>query len=212
MLTYVPIANLALQHIGEDDRIDDPNESSRPARIVANAFYPTFKFVLAQANWAFAIRTLEINKRLAQENWPIALGRVAFPLPADMARFVEILDPELDDQDDSYSIEGGPNGKELLCEDPGQPITVRYVRYGEDLEDPTKWDANFVDAFTWRLAWQIAEPLSADKGRKDRALLAYNAAITEAKKANRRMKGRRGNYPTDWTRARTVGTPRAPGT
>lgn len=212
MLTYVPIANLALQHIGEDDRIDDPDEGSRPARIVKNAFEPTFNFIIGKANWAFATRTVELAKRATNVNWPLALDRVAFPLPSDMVRFVEIIDPELDDEDDSYSIEGGPGGAELLTEDPGSSITIRYIRTGADLLDPTRWTPDFIEAFTWRLAWQISDPLSADKGRKDRALNAYNDAISAAKRANRRMKGRRGNYRTDWDRSRIVGVERAPGT
>jgi hypothetical protein len=188
-----------------------PDESSRPARIVKNAFSATFLFVLAQANWSFAIRTVELAARAPDPDWPIALGRTAFPLPADMARFVEIVDPELDDQDGSYSIEGGPGGTELLCEETG-PITVRYVRTGADLEDPVKWPANFVEAFTWRLAWQIAEPLAADKGRKDRAFKAFDEAIRAAKRANNRMKGRKGDFVTPWSAARRCSTVRAPGT
>jgi hypothetical protein len=34
MLTYVPLANVALQHLGESDRIAAPDENSKGARAV----------------------------------------------------------------------------------------------------------------------------------------------------------------------------------
>jgi hypothetical protein len=149
--------------------------------------------VLAQANWSFAIRTVELAPSAGSVDWPIALGRNAFPLPADMARFVEIVDPELDDQDDSYSIEGGPTEPSCYATETG-PITVRYVRTGADLEDPLKWPANFVEAFTWRLAWQIAEPLSADKGRKDRALQSFRRSDPRGQARQQPDEGPQGRF------------------
>lgn len=211
MLTYVPLANLALQHIGEDDRIDDPNESSRPARIVKNAFLPTFLFILGEANWSFAKQTIEIAKRAVDVDWPVARDRVAFPLPADMVRFVEIIDPELDADDDSYSIEAGPNGMEIQCDDPGSSLTVSVIRNLETWQDPLRWPPPFVKAFTFELAWQISDALAADKGRKDRARLAADKAIAAAQRANNRTKGRIAQLTTPWTRARSAGVDRAPG-
>jgi hypothetical protein len=210
-LTYVPIANLALQHIGEDDRIDAPDETKRAARIVKNAWDGTFEFILGKANWAFAVRTVELAERAADPEFPIALERRAFPLPADMVRFIEIIDPALDDEDDSYSIEGGPDGTmEILTEIEG-PITVRYVRKDSKIADPLRWPPQFIEAFTWELAWQISDPLSADKARKDRARKQADIAIAAAKRANNRTKGRRGAYVTPWVAARTNGIQRAPG-
>jgi hypothetical protein len=63
MLTYVPIANTALQHLGEADRIVTPDEDSKPARAIKAAWEPTRLFVLAEAHWSFAIRTLELTAR-----------------------------------------------------------------------------------------------------------------------------------------------------
>lgn len=214
MLTYVPIANLALQHIGEDDRIDDPNESSRPARIVKNAWLPTFLFILSEANWSFAKQTIDLVKRATDVDFPIARGRVAYPLPADMVRFIEIIEPELDDDDDSYSIEAGPNGLEIQCDDQGTtPLTVSLIRNLAPWQDPTRWPPPFVKAFAFELAWQISDPLSADKGRKDRARASADKAISAAERANNRTKGRMKQLPTDWNRARRgAGFARAPGT
>lgn len=213
MFDYVTIANLAAQHLGEDERIAAPDESSKLARAVRTAFVPAFKFVLSEANWSFALRTVALTQRAADASWPIALERNPFPLPADLARLTEIIDPELDLDDPEagqrYSIECGPNGEELLVDEDG-PITIRYVRYGADLEDPARWTPAFVKAFQFYLAWQIADALAAKQSRKDRAIAAYADAIRLAKRVNNKTKAPKGNATTEWSRSRVIGQSRVP--
>lgn len=211
MLTYVPIANAALQHIGESDRIVSPDEASKPARAIKAGWEPTRLFILAEAHWSFACRTIEIAARAAHPDFPIALGRTAFPLPADLVTFIEIVDPCELDENDSYTIEEGPTGSELLADVTG-PITIRYVRDSKAIADPSRWSPAFVEAFAFRLAWQVSDELAADKGRKDRALGASNAALKLARRANARTKASRGNKTTPWTAARRTGVQRAPNT
>lgn len=201
ILDRTQIANLALQHIGEDDRISDLEEESRPARIVSRAWEPTRLLVLAAVHWSFAARTLELAARPVDPNWPIALDRTAFPLPADFVNLTEIVAPELNDDDDEFAIESGPSGAELLVANPG-PITIRYIQDTAAIADPARWCAGFVDAFAQRLAWQISDPLAAKTSRKDRAWNAYLGAIRQAKKDNARTKPFRRNPPSDWSRAR----------
>jgi hypothetical protein len=211
-LTYVPIANIALGHLGEDDRIQAPDDDSKPARSVKRAWEATRQFVLAEAHWSFALRTVDIAQRADDEDWPIALGRKAFPLPADLVELVEIVEPcFLEEEEDRYSIERGPNGQELLADVAG-PITVRYVRDGADIADPTSWSPAFIEAFAFRLAWQISDTLGADKARKDRVLLASDRALKLAKRNNRRTKPRQAQVEGEWIRARRRGAERAPGT
>jgi hypothetical protein len=211
MLTYVPIGNTALQHLGEADRITDPNEDRKPARAIKTGWEPTRLFILAEAHWSFASRTVELAARPDDPEWPIALGRKAFPLPADLVSFIEIVEPCSLDEAESYTIEEGPTGSELLADETG-PITIRYVRDSKAIADPARWPPAFIEAFAFRLAWQIADELAADKGRKDRALAASNAALKLAKRANARTKAGRRHATTPWTAARRTGVERAPGT
>lgn len=202
-LSYIPLANLALGHLGESDRISDPDENSKPARAIKRQWELTRCFILAEAHWSFATRTVDINMRAPLANWPIALGRNAFPMPADLHEFIEIVCPDyLDDEEDLYTFEGGPNGLELLCCDPG-PVTIRYVRDGADIADPARWSPLFAEAFAFRLAWQISDELAGDKGRKDRALVSATAALKSARKANNRTKARRRQHSGAWVTART---------
>jgi hypothetical protein len=150
-----------------------PMRTARRRASVKRAWEATRQFVLAEAHWSFALRTVELTQRTDDSDWPIALGRKAFPLPADMVELVEIVEPcYLAEEDELYSIERGPNGQEILADDAG-PITIRYVRDGSDIADPTSWPPSFVQAFAWRLAWQISDAMGAEKARKDRALQCF---------------------------------------
>lgn len=204
LLSYVPIANTALGQLGESDRIDGPDEDSKPARTIKRAWEATRQFVLSEAHWGFALRTVELTARPADPEWPIVLNRTAFPMPADLVTLVEIVDPDLDIESDLYSIESGPTGDELLVEGSG-PVTIRYVRDGNDIADPKRWSRGFVEAFTWQLAWQISDALGADKGRKDRALAAADRALKKARRNNNRLKSSKAHETTPWSRARSTG-------
>lgn len=212
-LSYVPLANIALGHLGEDDRISAPNDDSKAARAIKSAWEPTRQFVLAEAHWSFASRTVDLTQRPDNPEWPIALGRKAFPLPSDLVTFVEIVEPEyLDDEEDRYTIEGGPDGGLEILADEAGPITVRYIRDSKAIADPSRWPPAFAEAFAFRLAWQISDELGADKARKDRALTASDRALKLARRGNTRTKGRRRQHGGDWVRARhSYGSPRAPG-
>jgi hypothetical protein len=211
MLSYVPIANAALQHLGEGDRIESPDQTdSKAARAVKVAWDPTRLFVLSEAHWSFAIRTVAIAERAAHDDFPLALGRRAFPLPADLVSLVEIVDPFLDDDEESYSVEAGPEGSEILVDHAG-PLVIRYVRDIPAIADPARWPPSFTQAFTFRLAWQISDEMGADKARKDRALGGYGAALKLAKRTNARTKAPRRQATTPWTAARGRGVARAPG-
>lgn len=204
MLDQVALANQALGHIGEDDQIQDLNEDRKAARTVKLHWEPTRLFVLSKVNWSFASRTIEITARDVNPEWPIAGGRSAFPLPVDMIRFVEILDPELGDDDNEFSIETGPNGQEIIAAYT-DVITIRIVLDSPQVRDPARWPAEFAEAFSYRLAYDISDTLSADKARKAQARNEFAIALRDAKKANARTKPYRRNPPTDWTRARQRG-------
>lgn len=211
MFSYVPIANIALQHIGESNRIVAPDENSKPARAIKAAWDLTFLFVLAEAHWSFALFSRDLTARTANPDFPLRDGFFAFPLPAELVTLVEILEPCSLEEPDAYSIERGPNGTELICEEAG-PVRIRFVGNTAAVQDPSSWSPAFVEAFSFRLAWQISDELAADKARKDRAYAASNAALKLAKRANARTKASQTNATTPWSAARGRGRGRAPNT
>ena len=210
MLNQTEICNLALQHIGEDDRIDDIDESSRAARSLKRAWDGAVLFTLSEANWSFALRTVALTARAADADFTIALDRTAFPLPADMVRLTELVEPaiDIDTQPDAYCVEAGPDGgQELLIEDDG-PITIRYVRKTAEILSPASWPPAFAQAIAFRLAWQVADVLSADKRRKKDAQDNFELALAKAKRVNAKTKSARSHPAGPWVRSRTLGTVR----
>lgn len=206
-IDYVTVANLATGFFGEDDQISAPDEDSKPARTVAAAWNAVRAFVLAKSDWSFASRRVNLAARAPSDEWPVIGFERAFPLPQDFIRLIDVGGIRLGEDD--YAIEAGPSRRELLVDRTG-PLVLRYVF---DQEDVTRWSPEFVEAFSMRLAWQIADRLSGDKQRKQQALDAYTRAIGEARGSDARQKPPRDQAETDWSRARHgYGCTRAPGT
>lgn len=168
MADYVTIANLALSKIGEDDQIRDPDQDSHAARTVRAVWDQIRRAVLRAHPWNFALKRFECAARTGAVPHP---WENAFPLPSDCVRLIEVLDPA--SVRDTYELEG----RELLADTAG-PVFIRYV---SDITETALWDDLFVEAFACRLAFQIADRITGDRGRKDDCWQAYRFALREAK-------------------------------
>lgn len=207
MVDRITVSNLALGFFGENNQITDPEEDSTPARRVNNAWDAVRQFVLAKADWSFATRRINLAARIANNEWPIIGYAFAYPLPADFIRPIDLGGLYLDEDD--FALEAGPAQRELLVDQAG-PLTLRYVF---DQQDVARWSPEFIEAFSMRLAWQIADGLTGDKGRKQQALDAYLRTISEAKGSDARQKAPRRRVEGEWTAARRgYGYNRAPNT
>jgi hypothetical protein len=197
---FVTIANLAVGFVGDDDQIREPSEDSKPARTVRAAWESVRQFVICAAEWNFAMRRAWLPAREISIEKPVIGFQNAYPLPHDCLRFVELL--EL--QDVRYQIENG----EILADWTG----ALPIRYEVDVAETALWSPEFVEAFSMRLAWQIADRLSGDKQRKQQAKDAYDGVIRKARGTDARQNPPRTHPETDWSRARRAGTARAPNT
>lgn len=195
----VEISNLALSKLGEDDQLIDPDDDTKPARSIKAVWNSVRDAVLRRHLWNFAMKRAQISRLLA----PPAFGfAYQFQLPDDFIRL------DIDELDEcvvrKWSLEGS---RRLLCDAPG-PINVRYVARIAETGD---WDALFVEAFANRLAFQVADRLTGDRGRKQDCWAAYNAALKEATGIDGRE-----NPPVDlmdssWVNARYEGGASYPG-
>lgn len=196
----VEISNLALSKLGEDDQLIDPDDDTKPARSIKAVWNSVRDAVLRRHLWNFAMKRAQISRLLA----PPAFGfAYQFQLPDDFLRLdIDELDPCI--ISGKWSLEGS---RRLLCDAPG-PINVRYVARIAETGD---WDPLFVEAFANRLAFQVADRLTGDRGRKQDCWAAYNAALREATGIDGRE-----NPPVDlmdssWVNARYEGGPSYPG-
>jgi hypothetical protein len=168
---YVQVANLALQKIGADDQLTDPSDPTPAAQAIAAAWEPIRRAVLRKGKFNFSLTRAELTAQASSSpgyRTPYPF-EYRFPLPSDFLRFVEVLGPS--SVIDRYKLERGA----VLADSIG-PVFVRYVA---DVEDAAEWDDLFVEAFAARLAFQVADRVTGDRGRKSDCWAEYRAAIRE---------------------------------
>lgn len=166
------IANLAMQKLGEEDQLTSLDEDRTAARAMRVAWDIVRRQILRKGKFNFSIRRRALAAQASSSpgySSPYPFSN-RFPLPAAALRLVEIIEPA--GIVDAYKNEGGA----VLADSDG-PVWVRVV---EDVPDTTQWDDLFVEAFACRLAWQVADRITGDRGRKADCWAAYKAAIAQA--------------------------------
>jgi hypothetical protein len=82
----------------------------------------------------------------------------------------------------SYGMGNDANGQLIMSDFYGaQGLTAIYT---QDVTDPTKFDADFVDAFAWRLGGELAMALGYDNAKREMCLKmaersVYRARVTQ---------------------------------
>jgi hypothetical protein len=188
MFSYTDIANLALGHLGEDDQLRSPDQDSHAARTVKAAWPLVRRICLRELTPSFAKRRDELPALAAT---PIEWD-YQFQLQAGTLRLLEILSPA--GARDHYAVEGG----RILCHSEG-PLKVLVIA---DVEETALWDDLFVQAFAYRLAYQIADRITSDLSRQDRCWEAYKQAKRQAGGADARQDPPIPHEDSSWVTAR----------
>lgn len=171
----VAIANRALTKLGAA-RIIALDDDSQASNTLDSMFDTVRDAELRASLWHFS-KARAVLPRLAQA--PSFGYSSQFQLPADYLRLIQVGDrithrnPTVDGW---YSIEGG----RVLVDHPG-PLNIRYVKR---IEDPTLFDALFVEALACRLAAEACETLTQSNTKKQAAWAEYEQALALARRAN----------------------------
>lgn len=180
MVDYVTIANLALSKIGAEDTISDPDQDSTAARAIRVAWDSVRKAMIRGGElaprWNFAMKYFQTPARNPTDADPVPFGwTAAFPKPDGALRLVEILDPPC-----SAAGSWLFAGNEVLLNETG-PLKAWWLI---DVENPVLWDALFIDTFAARLAFQIADKIAGDTGRKFACRDEYEKNLKAAAKVD----------------------------
>lgn len=171
MADRVEVSNLTLAKLGETKKLIDPFDDTKAARSIARVWNVTRDMALRAHLWNFAMERASLT---AIADVPPYGWAYAFELPGDFIRLdIDKLEPAPIRAEGDHSIEGG----KLLANFLG-PVNIRYVRR---VAEVGRWDALFVEVFASLLAWQIADDITGDLARKDRAWKAYQDALPPAK-------------------------------
>jgi hypothetical protein len=179
---------MALAAIGINRPIASFDESSQEAQQI-NLFYAQARDrVLRDAPWPFATKYAagQLVSLSEGQDWEHQ-WEFSYRYPTDciFVRRVCTVTGRQDADSPPFQI-GHDSAGRLIYTDQESAI----FEYTARIEDTSRYDAAFVDALTWRLAWYIAMPLAVSDSLRSRADQQYRAAISEAKAiaANERRK------------------------
>jgi hypothetical protein len=167
MPSSVDVCNRALSRVGAA-RITSLTDDTKPARACNSAYAHVRDEVLRAHPWNAAISRASLAK-LADAP---AFGYDAqYQLPADCLRVVEVYDTTL-----PWVVEG----RKLLSDD-GTPLSIRYVRREEDVN---QWDALLVNAVAARMAMELCEELTQSNTKRQIATQEYEGFLSRARMAD----------------------------
>ena len=148
MAGAVDICNIALTNLGEQ-KIVSLDENNERARLSKLRFDDVRDTVLRLHPWNCVTARTILNRDTDTPAWGYTYQ---YSLPSDCIRVLSIHDATI-----AYRIEGSK-----LHTDSGT-IKLKYIQRPSDL---TVLDANVVNLIGIRLAWELAEPLTAKTALK----------------------------------------------
>jgi hypothetical protein len=117
-----------------------------------------------------------------------------YTLPDDCERVLELAE----DPQELWELEG----RELHC-NIGPTVPMRFAKR---ISDPDLWDAQLVNVMAARLAYEIAEELSASTKLRDLARSDFEAMLAEAKREDSQEQAPQDFAEDDWVLAHSQGT------
>jgi hypothetical protein len=190
MASQVEICNLALVRLGES-KITAMSDDAKAAILLSSIWDLIVDEVLQAHPWNFAVVRAQLEAEDSAPDWGYAYE---YALPSDCLRFLGINE----DPDINYRIEAGVDGKSVFC-DEDSPINVMYVTA---IDDPELFDPTFVSALAWRLAAELAFPLTTNPNLVNAMMGAYQNSLPSAKTLDSVEDGYREISGSPWTDAR----------
>lgn len=176
MSSDVEICNIALSRVAYTQPIVSFTERSKAAEL-CRVFYSSLREQVLQAfPWPFA----ESIVALADIGSPAPGWAFRYRYPADCLKVRDIVQPGWrralrSDQQTPFAL-GYDSGGRVIHTD--QPEAA--CRFTFKVEDSTFFDAQFADALSWRLAMELALPLSSKPDLQQFATQQFRQALTVA--------------------------------
>lgn len=176
MASDIEICNIALSRVAHTQPIVSFTEKSKAAELCAVFYSQLRDLVLAEFPWPFA----ESIVTLADIGNPAPGWAYRYRYPADCLKVREIIQPGqrrslTADMQIPYKIGFDTGGRVIHTDQP-----EAGVRFTFRVTDPTFFDQLFADALEWRLAMDLALPLSSKSDLQQFAAQQYELALTRA--------------------------------
>lgn len=184
MTSIVAVCNRALSKIGDELIILSLDDNTKSAKYCKALYADTRDFVLRSYPWRFALKRY-ILAPLKEK--PLFGYAYQFSLPFDCLRVWKMQGNE------PYQVEG-----QCLLTDSN---VCRFIGISR-VEDAGLFDPMFVEAFSLRLAAELAVPLAASVSLRDSLTKEYQQFVQQAKTASA-MEGAQDVFsPKGWVEAR----------
>lgn len=177
MASQVEICNRALSKLGAR-RINAITDDVKEARELNAAWDMVRDAELRRNAWNFAVTRATLPALVTTPAWGFTRE---FQLPADLLRLVQVGEhyyvSNLTDYRTTMDVPFQVEGRKILT-NLDAPLKIRYVRR---VEDTQQWDAQFVEVFASRLAYETCEAITQSNTKKEIAWNDYRAALREAR-------------------------------
>lgn len=189
--TQTEICNLALLHIAKK-AISIITDTNSPNAIACNRVWTiAVRETLRSNDWTFARVVEELTESATYD--PTPYGYIyAYVVPVRCLSIRTIFNEGTKDKNlgEKYERVFDPATNEQLiltnCQD-------AYIKYTYLVSDITQFDPSFVTALGYRLAAELAKPLTGDDSLTVKMIQLFNNAVSEAQ----RMASYEGNIPTE---------------
>jgi len=167
--TQVQICNLALTRMGATGVIQSLTEASEEAYNCNRLYEPSLRAALRMYPWDFAtaIATLALLSETPDDY------DYAYSLPSGCVRPLYLL-PKQDP-----ALEFAVRGVTLYSDE--EDAVLAYTQY---ISNPALYDDGFAEAFSYRLAADLAIPLASDLDLQARMMQLAQSAVSTAKTAD----------------------------
>ena len=181
MASQVDIANRALSKLGEA-RIISLDDDTKNAREIKAAFDYVRDAEFRAHRWHFTKK----RTTLPALTTTLAFGwDYQYQLPSDFLQVIQVglTDPIVDMSDyrTSGTMDWELEADGVLLSNAEAPLPLRYVAR---IEDPTRYDATFIEVLACRLAIETCEALTQSTTKKESAYQDYKMAMSVAVRSN----------------------------
>lgn len=195
-ISKISICNLALTRLGYP-ALQSLTENSNEARYCNEVYDGALTVTLRDHYWNFASRRVEPAEVTKPDTY-VEFSNM-FDYPADCIKVEKVLDDTGTEVPFSVvALSSGGYDTKGIATNTESPILV-YTKYVDDVK---MFDSGFVEAFSFRIAADLAWPLSRDSDLERSMLTKYAAALPSAMSTDA-QEGKREAEPEDtWITSR----------